>query len=160
MPRRAMAWGLGLVAGTVMLSTSLLQWLGSHPQPGLDAATATALLGLRSMPPLPIFLLNAAGCALFVIGASVLAERRWRDAGVIKGLAATGRMAFTWYMAHIIIGLGGVILLGWTRTSHAQALLTAIGFFAIAVAVSVRWRQRFAAGPLEYVLRRIGRGAG
>jgi uncharacterized membrane protein YeiB len=109
------------------------------------------------MPPLPIFLLNAIGCALLVIGASSLIERHWKDGWGIRALAATGRMAFTWYVAHIVIGLGGVIVLGWTRATHLQALGAASGFFAVAVATSLWWRKRFSNGPLEFILRSVGK---
>jgi uncharacterized membrane protein YeiB len=156
MPRKAMTWGLGMWMATSALSSCLLNWLSGHPQPGLDHESATALFGLQSMPPLPIFLLNAIGCALLVIGASTLIERWWKDGWGVRALAATGRMAFTWYVAHIVIGLGSVIVLGWTRASHLQALGAASGFFAVAVATSLWWRTRFLNGPLEFILRSVG----
>jgi uncharacterized membrane protein YeiB len=155
-PRKVITWGLAMVMASSAVSFGILNWLGAHPQPGLDRATANALFGLQSMPPLPIFLLNAVGCALLAIGASVAVERRWKDVWPVSALAATGRMAFTWYMAHIVLGLGGVIVLGWTKTSPWRALGAATGFFAIAVAVSVWWRRHFSSGPLEYMLRSVG----
>jgi uncharacterized membrane protein YeiB len=155
-PRKAIAWGLGLIMVTWVISRGLLNWVGTHPQPGMDQVTANALFGLLSMPPLPIFLLNTVGCALVVIGASTLAERRWQDAWLVRALAATGRMAFTWYVAHIVLGLGGLIVFGWTGVSHLKALGAAAGFFAVAVVISTWWKTRFANGPLEYVLRSVG----
>ena len=65
-------------------------------------------------------------------------------------------LAFTWYAAHIVIGLGGVIILGWTRTSHLRALGAGVGFFAAAVTMSLWWLGRFRNGPLESVLRSVG----
>jgi uncharacterized membrane protein YeiB len=156
LPRKAMIWGLGLLITSAIISIGLLNWLAGHPQPGLDRESAIALFGLRSMPPLPIFLLNAMGCALVVISACTLIERRWKDSIGVGALAATGRMAFTWYVAHIVIGLGGVIVLGWTRTAHWQALGTAAGFFVMAVAISHWWKRHFSNGPLEYILRKAG----
>ena len=154
--RRVAGWGLGLAAGSWLVSAGLLAIFHTNPQPGLDSTTAKALFGLQSLPPLPLYLLHDVGCALLVIGAAVLAVRHWPRAWPLTALAATGRMAFTWYLAHLILGLGGVILLGWLRTSHFRALLTAFGFFGMAVSVSVAWRKRFSHGPMEYVLRRIG----
>ncbi len=154
--RKAMTWGLGLLVSTSALSTALVSWLSRHPRSGVDQQSATALFGLQSMPPLPIFLLNAIGCALLIIGACVLLERRCREGWLVRALAATGRMAFTWYVAHIVIGLGGVIALGWTQATHVEALGTALGFFVAAVATSHWWSKRFSAGPLESILRRAG----
>ena len=156
-PRKAMVGGLTLVISTAVLSNFVVHWLDAHPQPGLNHETSVALFGLISMPPLPMFLLNATGCALLVIGASTLIARRGAGWLAVRALSATGRMALTWYMAHIVLGLGGVIVLGWLRTSPLQALATATMFFAGAVTVSLWWSQHFASGPLESVLRKVGR---
>ena len=155
-PRRAVLWGAVLLVSSAVVSRLLLHWFGTHPQPGFDPEEAAAFFGLQSMPPLPLFLLNATGFSLVLIGVSTLVARRWRDQWLLRALSATGRLAFTWYVAHIFLGLGGVILLGWTRTSHLRALLTALAFFSVAVVISLVWKRRFSNGPMEYVLRRVG----
>jgi uncharacterized protein len=155
---RAMAWGFGLVVSTAVLSFCLIRYFDAHPRPGLTHEITVALFGLISMPPLPIFLLNATGTALIVISASVLAARRWQGSLVIRAFSATGRMALTWYVAHIVLGLGGVIALGWRGVSHSRALLTAIEFFGGAVLFSLCWSRRFARGPLEAMFRRVAGG--
>lgn len=154
--RKAMAWGLGLLATTTAVSLGTRTWLAGHPQPGLDRASADALLGLQSMPPLPLFLLNATGGALLVIGVSMSVARRFGGSLAVNALVATGRMAFTWYVAHIVLGLGGVIMIGWTRTTHLKALVVAASFFFGAASVSLWWSKRFARGPMESLLRRVG----
>jgi uncharacterized protein len=157
-PRRVMLGGAALLVFSTAMSRLLRLWLGAHPQPGLGPEEVAACFGLQSMPPLPLFLLNATGFALVVVGACTLGAARWRDRWPVRALATTGRLAFTWYVAHILLGLGGVIVLGWTGTSHRRALLTALAFFAMAVVVSLAWRRRFANGPMESVLRRVGQG--
>jgi uncharacterized protein len=152
---RAMAWGVGLFISTAVLSFCLIRYFDAHPRPGLTHEITVALFGLVSMPPLPIFLLNAMGAALFVIGACVLVARRWQGSLVIRAFSATGRMALTWYVAHIVLGLGGVIALGWLGVSHARALWTGIGFFGGAVLFSFWWSRWFARGPLEALFRRV-----
>jgi uncharacterized protein len=134
----------------------LLRWFGVHPQPGFNQEDAAACFGLQSMPPLPLFLLNATGFALLLIGTSTLIARRWHDRWGVRTLSATGLLALTWYVAHIVLGLGGVIVLGWTRASQRRALITALVFFSAAVVVSLRWNRRFSNGPLEFILRRVG----
>ncbi|HTH48153.1 MAG TPA: DUF418 domain-containing protein [Candidatus Limnocylindria bacterium] len=155
-PRRAVLWGAILLVSSTAVSRFLLHWFGAHPQPGFDPEETAACFGLQSMPPLPLFLLNATGFALGLIGASTLVATRWNDRWLVKSLSATGRLAFTWYVAHILVGLGGVIMLGWTRVSHLQALFTALTFFSIAVVASLGWRSHFANGPMEFILRRVG----
>ena len=157
-PRKAVFWGVILLVSSAAFSKFLLSWYIVHPRPGFNQEDAVACFGLRSMPPLPLFLLNATGFALLLIGTSTLAARRWKDRWGVRALSATGRLAFTWYVAHILLGLGGIIVLGWTRASHLGALMTALAFFSAAAVVSLWWKRRFAYGPLEFILRRVGQG--
>jgi uncharacterized membrane protein YeiB len=154
--RKAVFWGVMLLVSSAAFSKFLLSWFSVHPRPGFDQEAAVACFGLRSMPPLPLFLLNATGFALLLIGTSTLTARRWKDRWGVRALSATGRLAFTWYVAHILLGLGGIIVLGWTRASHLRALITALVFFSAAAMVSLWWNRRFAYGPLEFILRRVG----
>lgn len=79
------------------------------------------------------------------------AGARLRDA-----LAPAGRMALSNYLsqsfvcAMIFYGYG----LGWIgRTSPSQTTLIALALFAIQLFVSRWWMDRFAYGPLEWLLR-------
>jgi len=155
-PRKAVLWGVVLLVSSAAFSKSLLSWFSVHPRPGFGQEDSAACFGLQSMPPLPLFLLNATGFALVLIGTSTLVARRWNDRWIVRALSATGRLAFTWYVAHILLGLGGIIVLGWTRASHLRALITASVFFSAAVVVSLWWNRRFSNGPLEFILRRVG----
>lgn len=157
-PRKAMAWGAALVVSSIVLSRVMLSSLRGHLSPEFGAEAAKACFGLASMPPLPLFLANAGGCALLVIASCTLISRKAAGSRLLRVLASTGRMAFTWYVAHIVIGLGGVIALGWIRTSHVRALMTATAFFALAGITSTLWLRRFSNGPLESLLRRISGG--
>ena len=157
-PRKAVLWGVVLLVSSAAISKFVLHWFSVHPQPSFNQEDIAACFGLQSMPPLPLFLLNATGFALSLIGTSTLMARRWHDRWLVKALSATGRLALTWYVAHIVLGLGGIIVLGWTGVSHLWALITALGFFSAAVVVSLWWNRRFSSGPLEFVLRRVGNG--
>jgi uncharacterized membrane protein YeiB len=147
------------VAAGVLLSAELISWLCvryflAHPH-GLDAETVKALFGTESMPALPLFLMAAGGEAVAIIALSV------RLAGgspsrICRPLAATGQMALTWYLAHIVLGLGAVVALGLVST---QPLPVAAGcgvlFFALAVLESWLWKKAFRHGPLEWVMRAL-----
>jgi uncharacterized protein len=155
-PRKAVLWGIVLLVSSAACSKFLLSWFSVHSRPGFSQEDTAACFGLQSMPPLPLFLLNATGFALLLIGTSSLIARRWNDRWGVRALSATGRLALTWYVAHILLGLGGIVLLGWTRVSHLRALITALVFFSAAVVVSLWWNRRFSNGPLEFFLRRVG----
>jgi uncharacterized protein len=69
---------------------------------------------------------------------------------------ATGQLAFTWYVGHILIGLGAVIALGLTEDRPvALGVAAGVGFFAVAAIISLPWRRYFRHGPLEWLMRRV-----
>lgn len=153
---RAVKWGLPIMAGSWVVSEGILSWLSENPQPDLSQEDAVALFGLISMPPLPLFLLNAGGFALFAIGACCLAMARWPGNRLLKAVSSVGRLAFTWYVAHIILGLGTVEALGLTSVSPSIALATGVGFLLLATLCSIWILRRFRTGPFEWMLRRVG----
>jgi uncharacterized membrane protein YeiB len=94
--------------------------------------------------------------AIAVIAAWLSLARRAPTAVAVRALVATGRMAFTWYVAHILLGLGLVVAVGWDKAnSTAAGLAAGLGFFALATAISLLWNRRGRHGPLEAVLRKI-----
>ena len=148
--------GLAAILMAELASWWALRQFAMHPR-GLDHETIDALFGTRSMPPLPLFLLSAAGTATLVIAVCVrLAEhepaRRW-----CRPFVATGQMALTWYCVHIWLGLGSVVGLG-LESSRSLPWAEGCGllFFAAAVLFSWVWKARFRYGPLEAMLRAVG----
>ena len=75
---------------------------------------------------------------------------------VARALAAMGQMALTWYVLHIVLGLGSIVALG-LATSQPLPVGQACGllFFSAAVLISWLWKRRFRHGPLEWVMRRV-----
>jgi uncharacterized membrane protein YeiB len=148
-----------LVAGiaawllTELVSHALLGALVGQEQ-GPEAEEARALFGTQSMPPLPLFLLSASGFAVAVIAASLLVARRFPGNVVVRALVATGQLALTWYVAHIVLGLGALVALGLVEDQPLTAALAcAAGFYTAAALLSLWWKSRFRYGPLEGLLR-------
>jgi uncharacterized membrane protein YeiB len=153
--RRFLGVGAGLVVAVELLSRAAVHFVTSRPD-GMDREKAVYLLGTTSMPPLPLFLLSAAGTAVAVIAASVGVAERFPLAPVVRALVATGQLAFSWYVGHIFLGLGAVIALGLTETRPlAVGVGTGFAFFTVAAVISLAWRKWFRYGPLEWVMRRV-----
>jgi uncharacterized protein len=147
------------VAACTALGAEFFSWLCvsyflAHPR-GMDQETIKALFGTESMPALPLFLLASGGTAVAIIAISVRIvaaspSRLWQP------FVATGQMALTWYVAHIVLGLGTVDALGLVAS---QTLLASagygVGFFALAVLASCLWKLVFRHGPLEWVMRKV-----
>jgi uncharacterized membrane protein YeiB len=162
-PRRPGTRARFLIAGIMLV---VLSWATSrlllgnalaHPDAWrMDPETAHAMLGTGSMPPMPLFLLSTTGAAILVIGASTWAADRFAPNVIVRAMVATGQMAFTWYVAHIVLGLGGVILLGlYDRQPVAAGVAGGVVFFALACVVSLWWLRRWKHGPLEWLMRRV-----
>jgi uncharacterized protein len=158
--RRVLLAALGAAAGAEGVSRACVSYVLAHAH-GMDAETVTALFGTESMPALPLFLVAAGGEATAVIALCVRLSagppsRAWQP------LAATGQMALTWYFAHIVLGLGGVVALGLVSSQPLPvAAGCGLGFFAVTVLVSWLWKMAFRHGPLEWVMRTIaGSGGG
>jgi uncharacterized protein len=150
---------VALAAACTALSAEFISWLCvsyflAHPR-GMDPETIKALFGTESMPALPLFLLASGGTAVALIAMSVRIAAAW-PSRLWQPLVATGQMALTWYVAHIVLGLGTVDALGLVAS---QTLLASagygVGFFALAVLASCLWKLVFRHGPLEWVMRKV-----
>jgi uncharacterized membrane protein YeiB len=155
--RRMLLWGVGLTAATETVSHYALKiWL-SHPG-GFSEDTIRSICETASMPPLPIFLLTVIGTALTVIALALMGGHRWQRATFTLPLIATGQMALTWYLFHIVVGAAWVRKKGWhTAGTVTNGLLVGVIFFAIIVVLSTLWKRRFKYGPMEWVLRNVSR---
>jgi uncharacterized membrane protein YeiB len=152
---RVVLVALWVVVSTEVASRLLLAHFRAHPGT-MDAEEIQALFGTVSMPPLPLFLLTSGSAATLVIALCVRVTEATPNSTWARPLASTGQMAFTWYVAHILIGLGGVVASGLAATQslpvgEAAGLL----FFAAAVVISSFWKSRYRHGPLEWALRKL-----
>jgi len=118
---------------------------------GAVAAGAT----LSPMPPTPFFIVGGIGTALMSIGASFLLVQHLPSA-LRQRLSATGRFAFTHYLAHVLVGLG-VVEEFWGLGPHTPqfSLLAALAYATLAVEVSWQWQKRWGAGPVERFFRKV-----
>jgi uncharacterized protein len=137
------------------VSRAIVGWCRARPDV-LDPEVAFYLFGTESMPPLPLFVASATAFATLLIAACV----GWADARptklAVRALAATGQLAFTWYLAHIAIIVFLVEAFDPpTNVPMRTALGAAVVSFAAACALSRWWRSRGRVGPMEWLMRRI-----
>jgi len=118
---------------------------------GLISPLAGALFSRGPMPPTPFYVLSAGSSALIVLLLALELSGRAGGRGWWRALVATGQMALTLYIAHILLGMGLIEALGWLDggRSLSLTLLYALGFYAAAIVVAVSWRRRFQRGPCE-----------
>lgn len=153
--RVLMSASLATFGAAEIVSWGLVRHFIANPN-GLDRETIIALFGTHSMPALPLFLLSSGGAATFVIVICVRLGQSPVGRKVLSSLADNGRMALTWYVAHILLGLGGIVAANQdSKHTLGVGLTTGLTFYLAAVALSALWMRRFRHGPLEWVMRRI-----
>jgi uncharacterized membrane protein YeiB len=114
-----------------------------------------AILGTDSLPPMPLFLCSAGGLAIALIMLCTdLGERL--SAGTTRWLANPGQLAFTWYIAHIFVVIGGGVATGFRGdVSVAGAWIVSGMFFLLMCIISVWYRSYQKSSPLEWVMRKL-----
>jgi uncharacterized protein len=149
--RRLALCGIATAALAETTSWLLVRAASSH----LDQADAAAVFGTAPMPPMPFYMLAATATAVAVIALSVLAARRHAVACWLKPLVATGQLALTLYVAHVVIGIVPLEALGFLegRRSVTFSVGWASAFCTGAILFADLWRRRFARGPLEMLMR-------
>jgi len=154
-------WRLGLVGFEVfaisfVLSLLILDRFDANLGDLLEyhpyLATLRELFSTELIPPSPFFVMSAGGFSVaFIMACLWIAERAPR---AVWPLVATGQLAFTLYMGHILLGIWPL-----EDTDEGMAdpeVFLRVGAFIVgSVIFSVLWRRFFARGPLEWVMRRL-----
>ncbi len=140
-------------SGAVFALTQVFHFFAAPALPG----EWSYLLATTPMPPFPLYVVMGCSFATFLIGVSILLGRHFTQAGWMQALTATGRLALTFYVAHVVLGMG-LMLDGQgalPSMSAAQSGWYALLFNLLGVAFAYGWTRRFAHGPLEWVMRRL-----
>ncbi len=96
------------------------------------------------------------GTTTAIIGGSLMLTEKYPDAKWTKPFIATGQLALTLYVAHLVIGRGMLEVLGILGNKTLPlAMGSAVIFCICAVIFSHSWTKRFGRGPLEWGIRRI-----
>jgi len=153
--RRIFVAGTGMTLAAEVSSGLLIRVLQAAANPR-EQADIAAILGTEMMPPAPLYMLAGSGVACAVIAACVEIGIRGEKAAWLRPLLATGELALTLYVAHVVVGMGILGALGRLEDqSLSFALGSAAAFCGAAVLFSTLWRSRFKRGPLEAILRKL-----
>jgi uncharacterized membrane protein YeiB len=116
------------------------------------------ILGTSPMPPLPLYMLNGIAISIVVIAACILLARRYEQHFLIKTLVKTGQLALTFYVAHVVLGMGFVEELGTKKLGEYSiqfSVLYALFFSLACIVFAEIWLRFKKSGPLEWLLRKI-----
>jgi uncharacterized membrane protein YeiB len=146
--------GIAALAFAELVSYGLIQSI----TPSLTATEVEDVVGIfgtDSLPPMPLFLLSSGGTAIALVMLCIhLGEVLPR--ALSNWFASAGRMAFTWYIAHIVVVVAAGVATGFRGDVSQPVAWLAAGLFYAAMCVMSVWYLRFQkSGPLEWGMRRL-----
>ncbi len=152
--RRRIFW----IGSLLALASEGISWLLirslSNGMSVADREAVEAIFGTAPMPPMPLYILAGAGVASAIIAASVSIGIRFASSLWIRPLVATGQLALTLYVGHVLIGMGILEAIDRLENQTLPFSLLAPGvFFTASVLFAYVWRRRFKRGPIEMLMR-------
>lgn len=138
-----------------IVSKSLLSVLTTD-----ELNTLSPLFGTDPMPPLPLYMLNGISVATLIITSCILIAERYKQTLFIQALYKTGQLALTFYVAHVIIGMGVIEWFGWIpfgEYSIAFSFIYALLFSLLCILFSVYWLKYKTYGPLEWIMKKLNK---
>jgi uncharacterized protein len=139
-----------------VVSIGLINFLAEK---GIDTVeNLIPFFGTNPMPPMPLYMINGMATAVLVISGCILIAKKYPENKIIRALNSTGQLALTFYVAHVVIGMGLIeILLPHQLGTYSIefSLLYALVFSLLCFAFSIVWLRYKKAGPLEWVMRKI-----
>ncbi len=102
------------------------------------------------------YIFGMCGIATAIIGGSLMLTEKYPNAKWTKPFIATGQLALTLYIAHLVVGSGMLEGLGLLENQTLPFAVGSAVIFCICVVIfSHFWKKRFERGPLEWGIRRI-----
>jgi len=118
----------------------------------------TEILGTKPMPPLPVYMFSGMTMAIIIISACILIAKRFPHNRIINALNKTGQLALTFYVAHVIIGMGIIEAINPLKMGNYSidfSVIYALIFSLVCIQFAVIWRKHKEFGPLEWVMRKL-----
>lgn len=118
----------------------------------------TEVIGTNPMPPLPIYMFNGIAISVSIISACIIIGKRFSTSRIVLALNKTGQLALTFYVAHVIIGMGIIEIITPKKMGNYTigfSVTYALFFSLICVLFAVYWLKGRKRGPIEWVIKKI-----
>lgn len=138
------------------LSIGLVQLTTEHSSE--FTTILTQIFSTEPMPPLPIYMFNGILISVVIISACILIAKRYEDNWLVQSLNKTGQLALTFYVAHVVIGMGMIANEDSSNLGSYSiefSVLYALGFSFLCIVFATVWLRFKKSGPLEWIMRKI-----
>ncbi|WP_103070541.1 DUF418 domain-containing protein [Aquimarina sediminis] len=117
-----------------------------------------SILGTKPMPPLPLYMISGSSIAIFTISVCILVSKKYKKSKAIQVLKNTGQLALTFYIAHVVLGIGIVEAIGVTEMGQYSinfSFFFALLFIVGCIIFSIIVKKYMKHGPIEWVMRKL-----
>lgn len=118
----------------------------------------TEIIGTSPMPPLPIYMFNGIAISTSIISACIIIAKKFSTNKIILALHKTGQLALTFYVAHVIFGMGIIEAIDPEKMGNYPiefSVVYALGFSLLCVLFAVYWLENRKSGPVEWIMKKI-----
>lgn len=140
---------------TQLISYFLIFYFSSN---GENTKELGQILGTSPMPPLPIYMISGSSISICIISICILLAKKYEKNFIINALNKTGQLALTFYVAHVIIGMGIVEVINPTKMGKYTinfSLIYALVFSFLCILFAIIWTKQGKTGPLEWIMRKL-----
>jgi uncharacterized membrane protein YeiB len=116
------------------------------------------IIGTNPMPPLPIYMLNGVAIAVLVISLCILLGKNYATNKVVVALNNTGQLALTFYVAHVVLGMGIIEAISPSKMGTYSIEFSvgyALIFSLLCIVFANLWLKFKHHGPLEWIMKMI-----
>lgn len=149
---------LGVITFILVQGVSILSiaWIAQGEPTAI--AQLKPVLGTDPMPPMPLYMLNGIAVSVIIIAACILLARKYESSILIVFLRKTGQLALSFYVAHVVIGMGLVETISsveFGEYSIEFSVVYAMFFSLCCVIFAQIWLHFYRHGPLEWIMRKL-----
>ena len=148
--------GMLIAAGLIAIALAEAAAAGLRAAFGHLDPELAEVLTTGAVPATPLYTLAGSGFAACLISACLWLADRPVMAPVLRLVTPAGRQALTLYLAHILVGMVTLDMLGLLGgQSIGTALSAAVLFCMASLVYALAWSRRFKRGPVEGLMRRL-----
>ena len=122
------------------------------------ASELSEIIGTNPMPPLPIYMFNGIAISILIISACIIIGKRFSSNKILLALNKTGKLTLTFYVAHVIIGMGIIEVINPEKMGNYPIEFSvgyALIFSLLCVLFATFWLKRRENGPVEWIMKKI-----
>ena len=122
------------------------------------AEELSEIIGTNPMPPFPIYIFSGITISTSIISACILIGKRFTTNKILLTLKKTGQLSLTFYVAHVIIGMGIIELINPNKMGNYPiefSVSYALVFCFLCVLFATYWLKKRKNGPLECIMKKI-----